>query len=287
MYSIFILPFACVFHSTNSLFGFTSGDSHTDAFPAAHSFKLEHSDQVIFSALQYRGFGILRASSPIKSLLASFHLQGYAILHQVIQLVHPAYEEFRTLEYTQDRPQQSYFDPSSRKIVHLSVQAYFSRYTMYLAMDALFNNSAVTLSNKNEQNTFFYRCDRGAELLPLLDRDRDLPHKSHQFVVSNLVRTVTTALGLLPRIRSRSSSDTASSSSPAKKTYFPYTKKSLNQVSTDASSCDSSDSGEDSSDAALDAAFSDAPLDATIFAAVADAIHTNPKIINNPTCLTL
>jgi len=156
---------------------------------------------------------------------------------------------------------------------------------MYLAMDALFNDSAVTLSNKNEQNTFFYRCDCGDELLPLLDQDQDLPHKSHQFVVSNLVRTVTTAFGLLPRIRSRSSSDTASSSSPAKKTYFPYTKKSLNQVSTDASSCDSSDSGEDSSDAALDAAFLDVPLDATIFAAVADTVRTNPNIITNPTCL--
>ena len=94
-----------------------------DAFPAAHSFKLEHADQVIFSALQYRGFGNLTSTSPIKSFFASFHLQGYAILHQVIQLVHPAYEEFRTLEYTQEHPQQTYFDKPTRKKVTLTIQA--------------------------------------------------------------------------------------------------------------------------------------------------------------------
>ena len=283
MYGIFVLPFACVFRSTNSVYGFTSGDSHTDAFPAAHSFKLEHADQVIFSALQYRGFGTLTASSPIKNLLASFHLQGYAILHQVIQLVHPAYEEFRTLEYTQDRPRQTYFDATQRKTVHLTTQAYFSRYLLYLTMDALFNDAAVTLSDKNEQNIFFLRCDRGAEMLPLLDRDRDFPHKHHQFVVSNLVRTVTTAFGLLPPLRSRSPYDKSSSSS-AKKSYLPYTKKSVNQVTTDASSNDSDDS-DDSDDASFDAAFLDVPIDATIFAAVTSDVRRNPAIINHPTCL--
>ena len=212
-----------------------------------------------------------------KSLLSSFHLQGYAILHQIMQRIHPSYGEFRTIEYTQDRPQQTFYDATTKKKTTLPLQEYYSKYCLFLRMDALCNDSIITLFSKNEQDLFFRRCDRGAELLPILNRDRDFPDKAHKFIPNNLLHTVHTELALLPPLqRSSSSYGTSSNRSGFGGSYRSH-QKSINQIHiTDD---DDVDHGDDDNEDSLAIANVHRVVTAEVFQSFAEKIRQEPRLM--------
>jgi hypothetical protein len=196
-----------------------------------------------------------------------------------MQRIHPSYGDFRTIEYTQDRPQQTFYDATAKKKTTLPLPEYYSKYCLYLRMDALCNDSSTTLFSKNEQDLFFRRCDRGAELLPILNRDRDFPDKAHKFIPNNLLHTVSTELTLLPPLqRSSPSYGTGSNRSGFGGSYRSH-QKSINQLHlTDNDDVDNGNDDDDEDSLAI--ANVHRVVTAEVFQSFAERIRQEPRLVN-------
>ena len=218
LFGIFVPSSVNVVKTSDSSYGFTCGHSPTDSAPEFISSKLHTWGQTIYQGINYAGFKQLPATSPLKSLLLNHHLQGFRLLHHILQRYHPLYN-VEAEDYIVERPQQQFYCQASRHTIKLQMQEYFDKNQCYFKLEAYFNDSSKTLSDPTELRIFIQRCIGGHEIYQATRSDRANVDLQYKFAPHNLVQTLLLesrhlSAGRRPLDRDHSSSFDRSRSTP-------------------------------------------------------------------------
>ena len=171
-----------VVKNSDSSYGFTCGHSSTGSVPAPAflASKLQGWGQTIYTGLSYAAFKPLPAYSCMKSLLTNHHLQGYCLLHHILQIYHPLYNEDAS-DHIIERPQQQFYDNSARCMVKLFMQEHYDAYACYLMLKAYIHDSSKTLVDPAELSIFIHRCIRSRDFSKPLVLIRKMMNTSTSF----------------------------------------------------------------------------------------------------------
>ena len=189
LFGIFVPSFVNIVKTSDSSFGFTCGHSPTDSAPAFLTSKLLGWGQTIYLGIAFAAFKSLPSTSRMKSLLTNHHLLGYRLLHHILQTYHPLYNEDAS-DNIAERPQQQFYDSTTRHLVKLQTQEYFDAYACYLMLKAYLNNSSKTLVDAAELRIFFLCCIRGEDLYRATCFQQENHDCKYKFLPHNLVQTL-------------------------------------------------------------------------------------------------
>ena len=136
----------------------------------------------------------------MKSLLTNHHLQGYRLLHHILQTYHPLYNKDAS-NHIIECPHQQFYDNFARHIVKFPMQEYYDAYACYLMMEVYINNSSKTLVDPTELCVFVHRCIRDKDLYQATRFDQENDECKFKFLPHNLVQTLLLEFSRLPSDR--------------------------------------------------------------------------------------
>mmetsp|Transcript_52123 Transcript_52123/g.58228 ORF Transcript_52123/g.58228 Transcript_52123/m.58228 type:complete len:234 (-) Transcript_52123:488-1189(-) len=139
--------------------------------------------------LSFTTFKSLPTYLRIKSLLTNHHLQGYRLFHHILQPYHPLYNKDGS-NHIIERPQQQFYDNSTRRSIKLPMQEYYDVYAFYLKLGAYTNDSFKTLVSPSELCIFVNRCIRSKKLYQVTRYDCENDEFRYKFLPHNLAQTL-------------------------------------------------------------------------------------------------
>lgn len=176
-FGYYVHPLWCFRKDTGGLRGFTAGNGTDDDLPLRMDIGLRRMKETIFRLLTKDK--MFPTDSPFPASVRSCGGDGYRALKAILRTAHPAFHPMPSnliLYY----PQQK----------NNSLEAYFKMFVDHQQLRAYISNSAETLNEDSEVNTFITNTKYSAFLHRVTQDERNLPSKAHKYTESALLDTL-------------------------------------------------------------------------------------------------